>query len=158
MVVCFSKSLYWFQYVADFGRLGPDKAQVGKFLIITSGYKGKIPEGYFTYQANTYEQWVIWRGFQVDGSHKPAVDETKKTFEIYPLSKKNNPPAMTFVNASGVLNNTIHRMDYKIDDEINAVVQAEPSVGQNSEVLGYWQPKVLYKVRNLHRTKECKKY
>lgn len=127
---------HWFQYVADFGRLGPDKSQGGKFLILPPGYEGKIPEGYFTYQANTYEHWVIWRGFQVDGSPKPAVDSTKKTFKVYPLSQKNNPPAMNFVNASGVLNNTIHRMDYGIYEEINAVVQAEPSVGQNPEILG----------------------
>jgi len=127
---------HWFQYVADFGRLGPDKSQGEKFLILPPGYEGKIPEGYFTYQANTYEHWVIWRGFQVDGSPKPAVDSTKKTFKVYPLSQKNNPPAMNFVNASGVLNNTIHRMDYGIYEEINAVVQAEPSVGQNPEILG----------------------
>jgi hypothetical protein len=127
---------HWFQYVADFGRLGPDKAQGGKFLIIPPGYEGKIPEGYFAYQANTYEHWVIWRGFQVDGSPKPAVDATKNTFKVYPLSKKDNRPAMTFVNASGVLNNTIHRMDAEIYNEINAVVQAEPGEGQNPEILG----------------------
>ena len=127
---------HWFQYVADFGRLGPDKAQGGKFLIIPPGYEGKIPEGYFVYQANTYEHWVIWRGFQVDGSPKSAVEATKKIFKVYPLSKKDNPPTMTFVNASGVLNNTIHRMDFEIFNEINAVVQAEPSEGQNPEILG----------------------
>lgn len=127
---------HWFQYVADFGRLGPDKSKGGKFLILPPGYEGDIPKGYFAYQANTYEHWVIWRGFQVDGSPKPAVDSTKKTFKVYPLSQKDNQPAMTFVNASGVINNTIHRMDYKIYDEINAVVQAEPSAGQNPEILG----------------------
>ena len=127
---------HWFQYVADFGRLGPDKAKGGKFLIIPPGYEGKIPEGYFAYQAKTYEHWVIWRGFQVDGSPKPAVDATKKSFKVYPLSEKNNPPAMSFVNASGILNNTIHRMDAETYNEINAVVQAEPSEGQNPEILG----------------------
>ena len=127
---------HWFQYVADFGRLGPDKSKGGKFLIIPPGYEGKIPEGYYTYQANTYEHWVIWRGFQIDGSPKPAVDATKKTFKVYPLSQKDKQPEMTFVNASGVLNNTIHRMDYGIYEEMNAVVQAEPSEGQNPEILG----------------------
>lgn len=127
---------HWFQYVADFGRLGPDKSQGGKFLMIPPGYEGEIPEGYFVTHANTYEHWVIWRGFQVDGSPKPAVDATKSTFKVYPLSQKDNPPAMTFVNASGVLNNTIHKMDAHIYDEINAVVQAEPSAGQNPEILG----------------------
>lgn len=31
---------HWFKYVLDFGRLGPDKSQGGKFLIVPSAYKG----------------------------------------------------------------------------------------------------------------------
>jgi hypothetical protein len=127
---------HWFRYVADFGRLGPDKGQGGKFLIIPPGYKGTVPEGYHVAHTKTYGNWVIWRGFQVDGSPKPAVDATKKIFRIYPLSKKNSPPKMTFVNVSGKFVNTIHRMDYNIFEEINAVVQSEPSIGENPEILG----------------------
>ena len=127
---------HWFKYVADFGRLGPDKSKGGKFLILPPGYKGDVPEGYFVARTNTYGNWVIWRGFQVDRSPKPAVDTTKKIFRIYPLSQKDNPPKMNFINVSGKFNNTIHRMDYKIYEEINEVVQAEPSVGQDPEILG----------------------
>jgi len=127
---------HWFKYVADFGRLGPDKSNGGKFMILPPGYKGDIPEGYFVYNTNTFGNWVIWRGFQVDGSTEPAVTTTKNTFKMYPLSQKNNPPSMNFVNISGKANNTIHRMDYEIFNEINKVVQAEPRVGQNPEILG----------------------
>ncbi len=127
---------HWFKYVADFGRLGPDKNKGGKFLIIPPGYEGEIPEGYFVTRTNTYGNWVIWRGFQVDGSPKPAIDTTKKIFRIYPLSRKDNPPKINFVNASGKFMNTIHRMDYEIFEEINTVVQAEPSHGQDREILG----------------------
>ena len=110
---------HWFRYVADFGRLGPDKGQGGKFLIIPPGYEGTVPEGYHVVHTKTYGNWVIWRGFQVDGSPKPAIDATKKNFRVYPLSQKDNPPKMTFVNASGKFINTIHRMDYKIYEEMN---------------------------------------
>ena len=127
---------HWFKYVGDFGRLGPDKSKGGKFLILPPGYKGAVPDGYFVLRTNTYGNWVIWRGFQVDGSTKLAVESTKSIFRMYPLSKKDNPPKMNFVNASGKFNNTIHRMDYGIWEEINAVVQAEPSDGQNPEILG----------------------
>ncbi len=127
---------HWFRYVADFGRLGPDKGQGGKFLIIPPGYKGTVPEGYHVARTNTYGNWVIWRGFQVDGSPKPAVKTTKKIFRIYPLSQKNSPPEMNFINVSGKFHNTIHRMDYEIFEEINEVVQTEPSEGQNPEILG----------------------
>lgn len=127
---------HYFKYVIDFGRLGPDKAQGGKFLILPPGYEGEIPEGYFVAQSNTYGHWVIWRGFQKDGSTKEAVENTKSTFKIYPLSQKDNPPAMTFVNASGDSHNTIHRMDAVIYNEINAVIQSEPAMAENPEVLG----------------------
>jgi hypothetical protein len=47
-----------------------------------------------------------------------------------------NPPKMTFVNISGEFNNTIHRTDYKIFEEIDAVVQAEPADAEDPELLG----------------------
>ncbi|WP_040896789.1 DUF1254 domain-containing protein [Xenococcus sp. PCC 7305] len=127
---------HWFKYVADFGRLGPDQGQGGKFLILPPGYEGEVPEGYYVARTNTYGNWILWRGFQVDGSTKTAVDATKNNFRIYPLSQKDNPPTMSFVNASGKLVNTIHRMDDKIFDEINEVVQSEPSEGESPEILG----------------------
>ena len=127
---------HWFKYVGDFGRLGPDKGQGGKFLILPPGYEGEEPEGYFVFRTNTYGNWVIWRGFQVDGSTKTAVDATKKSFRMYPLSQKDNPPEMKFINVSGNVHNTIHRMDFEVFNEINDVVQAEPSIGQDPEILG----------------------
>lgn len=127
---------HWFRYVGDFGRLGPDKGKGGKFVVLPPGYKGKVPSGHHVLRSSTYGNWVIWRGFQVNGSPKPAVEATKKTFRAYPWSQRNNPPKMNFVNASGKPNNTIHRMDFEIFNEINAVVQAEPSEGQNEEILG----------------------
>jgi hypothetical protein len=126
----------WFKYVVDFGRLGPDKAQGGKFLILPPGYEGDIPEGYHVARTNTYGNWVIWRGFQVDGSPKPAVDITKKVFRMYPLSQKDNPPEMKFVNMSGVVNNTIHRMDYGFWEELNAQIQDETLLGLDPEIRG----------------------
>lgn len=127
---------HWFKYVADFGRLGPDKGQGGKFLILPPGYDGPVPDGYHVARTNTYGNWVIWRGFQVDGSTEPAVEATKKTFRIYPLSMMDSPPKMNFINASGKFVNTIHRMDQKIFEEMNSVVQAEPAYGESPEILG----------------------
>jgi len=127
---------HWFKYVTDFGRLGADKNQGGKYLIIPPGYEGDIPEGYLAYNTNTFGNWVIWRGFQVDGSPKPAVETTKEIFKAYPLSQADNPPEMNFINVSGKFNSTIHSMDRRIYDEINEVVQSEPSIGQNPEILG----------------------
>lgn len=126
----------WFQFVADFGNAGPDRGKGGKFLILPPGYDGEVPEGYHVARSNTHGNWVIWRGFQVDGSTEPAVDATKKLFRMYPLSKKDNPPKMNFINVSGKFNSTIHRMDYGYWEELNAQIQAEPIEGLNPEIRG----------------------
>ncbi len=126
----------WFQYVADFGNAGPDKGQGGKFLLVPPGYKGKLPEGYHVANSNTFGVWLAWRGFQVNGSTKPAVEATKKMFRIYPLSQKDNPPKMNFINVSGTEHNTIHRMDYAYWEEVNETIQAEPTTGLNPEIRG----------------------
>ena len=126
----------WFQYVVDFGNAGPDKGQGGKFIILPPGYEGDVPEGYFVARSQTYGNWVVWRGFQVDGSTKPAVEATQQKFRIYPLSQKDTPPEMTFVNVSEVPHNTIHSMDFRFWEEINEAIQAEPLGGLNPEIRG----------------------
>ena len=126
----------WFNYVTDFGNAGPDKGKGGKFLILPPGYEGEVPEGYHVASSNTHGNWVIWRGFLVDGSPKPAVDETKKLFRMYPLSQQDNPPKMNFVNISGKFSNTIHRMDFDYWKEVNATIQAEPLGGLDPETRG----------------------
>jgi len=126
----------FFEYVTDFGNAGPDRGKGGKFLILPPGFEGEVPEGYYVAKAKTYGNWVIWRGFQVDGSTKPAVEATKKLFRVYPLSQKDDPPKMTFVNASGKAHNTIHRTDYGIWEEVNGVIQREPVEAGDPELLG----------------------
>ena len=127
----------WFQYVTDMGMAGPDKGKGGKFLIVPPGYKGKLPEkDYHIAHTNTYGNWVLWRGFQVNGSTKPAIDATKEIFRMYPLSKKDNPPKMNFMNVSGKYHNTIHRMDYGFWEELNSVIQREPLKGLDPEIRG----------------------
>ena len=126
----------WFQYVADFGNAGPDKGQGGKFLLLPPGYKGDVPQGYYAAKSETYGNWVVWRGFQVNGSTKPAVEATKAKFRIYPLSQKDNPPQMNFINVSGTEHNTIHRMDFGYWEEVNETLQAEPTTGLNPEIRG----------------------
>lgn len=126
----------WFQYVIDFGNAGPDRGKGGKFLIVPEAYEGDIPDGYHVARTPTLGNWVIWRGFQEDGSPKPAIEATKKHFKIYPLSKKDNPPEMTFVNASGKPNNTIHRMDFGYWEELNAQIQDETLLGLDPDIRG----------------------
>ncbi|CAK9074761.1 DUF1254 domain-containing protein, partial [Durusdinium trenchii] len=129
----------WFKYVVDFGNLGPDEGAGGKFLILPPGFEGEVPEDGYTavVPANTFGHWVLWRGYTEDGSGEAAVMATQDGFRMYPLSQADNPPEMTFVNVSGREFNTIHVMDERMFEEINTVIQSEPPMGENPEILGH---------------------
>ena len=126
----------WFHYVVDFGNVGPDKGKGGKFLILPPNYKGEIPEGYFVARTNTYGNWVIWRGFKHDNSTERAINETQAKFKIYPLSQKDNQPAMVFKNVSDKPQCTIHSMDYAFWAEVNSTIQRESLIGLDPEIRG----------------------
>jgi len=126
----------WFKYVVDFGNAGPDRGKGGKFLIVPHDYQGEIPDGYYVARTNTKGNWVVWRGFQENGSTRPAVEATKSLFKIYPLSQKDHPPAMNFVNVSGKAFNTIHRMDFGFWEELDHQIQDETLEGLDPEIRG----------------------
>lgn len=127
---------HWFQYVADFGRVGPDKGKGGKYLLVPPGYEGDIPDGYFVYHTKTYGHLVFWRGFLKDGSTKTAVEATKKHARIYSLKDAANPPPMKFINASGKYFNTVGASTYKFYEDINNIVQYEPNDAFSPVILG----------------------
>jgi len=126
----------WFQYVVDFGNAGPDKGQGGKFLILPPGYEGDIPDGYHVARSQTFGNWVVWRGFQAEGSTRQAIEATQSNFRMYPLSQAANQPKMNFIDVSGIEHNTIHRMDFGYWEELNETIQAEPVNGLSPEVRG----------------------
>ncbi len=113
----------WMRYVGDIGNAGPDKGQGGKFLILPPEYKGQVPDGYHVFKSRTYSVWFLIRGFLVNGDPHPAVESFKRDLHIYPLAAADNPPAMEFINASGVPHNTIHANNYEFYEEINTVIQ-----------------------------------
>jgi hypothetical protein len=126
----------WFHYIIDFGNAGPDKGKGGKFLVLPPGYTNNVPEGYFVARSRTFGVWLVSRGFKVNGDPKPAVESIKNTMRIYPLAQANNPPPTKFINVSGVPHNTIHANDFEFYEELNQVVQEEPTESLDPESLG----------------------
>ena len=127
---------HWFNYVGDVGNAGPDRGKGGKFLLLPPGYAGEVPSGYFVFRSATFGNLFFWRGFLVDGDPRPTVENTKKFARVYPLAQAANPPAMKFVNVSGVPFNTIHANDFSFFEEIDHIVQEEPAAALNPETLG----------------------
>ena len=129
---------FWFRSVTDIGFAGPDKGAGGKYLILPPGYKGEVPEGYHVVNAPTFEGFLGWRNFLVNGDPKPGIDNLKKFARVYPLSEAANPPANKYVNVSGQAFNTVDPADYKFWEYLNQVVQGEPSESLDPVTLRFY--------------------
>jgi hypothetical protein len=125
---------FWFKYVIDFGNAGPDKGSGGKFLVLPPEYKGEIPDAYVVARSKTFGIWCFGRGFKVNGDPKPAVESIKETLRIYALAQAKNPPETKFLKFPGSL--TIHATNFEFYEELNEIVQEEPSESLDPETLG----------------------
>ena len=126
-----------FQYVGDFGPLGPDKGKGGKYLLLPPGYEGEVPDGYFVLESKSYAHWFLGRlSPDENGETESVVAEFKKVMNIYPLSEAANPPKEKFVNLSGLQYNTVHANNFEFFEEINQAVQREPATAFSPELVG----------------------
>ncbi len=114
-----------FNYLGDIGPAGPDKGEGGKFLVLPPDFEGDVPEGYFVVKTKGYRHWVFLRASIADGVDK-AEKLVKDNLKVYPLSKKDNAPAMEYTSVSGKAFNSIHANDFNFYEELNTVIQYEP--------------------------------
>jgi hypothetical protein len=124
----------WFRWVIDLGITGPDKGKGGKYLLLPPGYKGQVPHaGYHVVNSPTFNLWLPWRSFLVNGDPKPGVDMVKKYTKIYPLAE-----SLTYVDLSGKPFNIVAPADYTFWELLNQVVQEEPTESLDQIRLGYY--------------------
>jgi hypothetical protein len=114
----------WFRYVQDIGPAGPDRGQGGKYLLLPPGYEGVIPDGYFIVRPKTYRVWIFMRASIANGV-EAAAKLVKDNLKNYPLSQKEDPPQMEFINGSKQPFNTIHANNFHFYEEINDLIQEE---------------------------------
>lgn len=129
----------WFRWVVDLGITGPDKGRGGQYLLLPPGYKSDVPLGYHVVRSPTFNIWIPWRSFLVNGDPKPGIDLVKKYTQIYPLADFGKPaPALTYVDLSGKPFNIINPADYAFWGLLNQVVQEEPTESLDQIRLGYY--------------------
>ena len=110
----------FFRFVVDMGGPGPDQGKGGKYLIVPADYKGELPKDvkdggeYFIARSPSYVNWLILRGFLVDGKPDAASKMFREGVKVYPLSKAGNPPTMEFINGSKVPFNTDPRQQFRV--------------------------------------------
>lgn len=114
-----------FKFTARVGVTHPqDKGKGGKYFIYHSSYKGELPEGYIYVETNGYRHWLLFRVITTPKTMKADVQKLKDTMKLYPYGSENRT---NFVDFTSVQYNTVHAMDETFYDEINALIQYEPS-------------------------------
>ena len=126
----------FFRFVVDMGAPGPDKGKGGKYLILPPGYDGDVPNGYFVAKSTSWGNWLILRGFLVDGKPDAANKMWTEELKVYPLAAAANPPAMEFISGSGNPFNTIHANNFEFFEELHAVLDREPITMLDPELRG----------------------
>ena len=126
----------WMRFVGDVGFVGPDKGKGGKYLLIPPGFTGEVPDGYFVLRSRTFGHWLCFRGFVKNGDLQPAIENTKTNYRVYPLARAATPPAMHFVNISGVSLNGVFANDLTFFDQVAQVVEEEPLEAIDAELRG----------------------
>ena len=138
----------YFRFVTDMGAPGPDRGKGGKYLILPPDYAGDLhpPAGgmeaviegekYFVSRSTSYVNWLILRGFLVDGKPDAASAMFRNNLKVYPLSMKSRPPKMEFTNGSRKFFNTIHANDFEFYEELHTVIEREPVSAFDPELRG----------------------
>jgi hypothetical protein len=128
----------WQRFVVDMGAPGLDRGKGAKYLILPPDYEGDLDpavggefaevdgEEYIVAKSPTYVNWLVLRGFLVDGKPDAASAMFKNGLRIYPLKDKKNAPEMRFISGSEVPFNTIHANDFRFYEELHHIVDREP--------------------------------
>jgi hypothetical protein len=88
-----------FRWVIDMGLPGPDAGKGGKHVILPPGYKGKVPEGYYTGTSTTNRVFLIVRSLPLKGDVKAALARIQ-TVKIQPLTPPTGWTPPTWTNAT----------------------------------------------------------
>lgn len=118
----------WQTPLEDVGPAGVDKGKGGKYLILPPGHNAKIPDGYIALPSSTYKGYALLRSIRKSGSDEDLLKavEYGKRIKIYPLSKADNPPPTTTVDAAGVLYDATIPYDIRYFESLDRVIQHEP--------------------------------
>ena len=128
----------YFRFVVDMGVPGPDRGQGGKYLLLPPDYEGELAPAagsgeveaggttYFVARSTSYVNWLILRGFLVDGKPDASTAMFEGGLKVYPFAAAADPPAMQFTSVCEKEWDTIHPNTFAFYEELDAVIQREP--------------------------------
>lgn len=144
------------RFVVDMGSPGPDRGRGGYYIILPPDYKGDLKptpnsmkdnssvkvriggklRAAWIAQSPSYINWLILRGFLVDGKPDAAAAMWRNGLKIYPLAQADNPLKMEYINGSNRHFNTILPTDLSFYEYLDTIIQKEPLAFIDAELRG----------------------
>ncbi|MCY1359289.1 hypothetical protein D9M69_458490 [compost metagenome] len=85
----------WQRPIEDLGRIGPDRGEGGKYLIVPPGYAGKLPDkGYFIRHAATHNGMLFLRAVRTPGQTRESAVARLAQSNLYPYAQHASPPPL----------------------------------------------------------------
>ncbi|MDK9739441.1 DUF1214 domain-containing protein [Vibrio sp. D404a] len=113
-----------FEFSGKVGVTHPqDQGKGGKYFIYHNSYEGEIPQGYIPIKTDGYQHWLLLRIVGQKSDVETNIAKLKETMKLYPYGEKEQTE---FLNLTDLQYNTVHAMNEKFYDEINALIQYEP--------------------------------
>src|SRR5262245_19848509 len=115
-------------WVLDMGLPGPAGNKGGKHLVLPPGYKGTVPERYFSGRSVSNKTLAAVRSLPVNGDVKAAL-EALKSIKVYPLAESANPKPIKVVDVSDKeIDGTCLKWEDNLQfwEKLHAVIDAEP--------------------------------
>ena len=78
---------FWFRYVTDVGKVGPDQGRGGKYTACSPGYADLMPGCCALSLAHLRALDVLSRLIE-NGDLRPAIENAKTNFRVYPLARQ----------------------------------------------------------------------
>ncbi len=123
----------WQRPLEDAGRLGVDKGQGVKLLMLPPDHAGQVPEGYQALEPGTWGSYALIRSnLQSHGDADVARSVAyAKRLKVYPLSQAAAPPATRFTDVQGVDFDSTIRYDASFFEHLDRIVQSEPWIARD---------------------------
>ncbi|WP_394241065.1 DUF1254 domain-containing protein [Vibrio astriarenae] len=126
-----------FKFAGKVGVTHPlDQGKGGKYFIYHHSYQGEVPEGYIPIETEGYQHWLLLRIVGQKAEVESNIAKLKQTMKLYPYGENDQTE---FINLTDKQYNTVHAMNEKFYDEINALIQYEPTEIWDQEWIGLAQ-------------------
>lgn len=120
-----------FEFAGKVGVTHPlDQGKGGKYFIYNKSYEGEVPVGYIPIETEGYQHWLLLRIVGQKADVTANIAKLKKTMKLYPYGTQ---AKTEFINLTDRQYNTVHAMNEKFFDEINTLIQYEPTEIWNQE-------------------------